>query len=87
MKGCSHKRTFELSGQANDRFSWSHNDGDWSDSDYAPDIKGLCGGDNFEVKVCLDCHQLLDFSSEDVEELIESKKEEEDIDLEFEDEE
>lgn len=87
---CEHERTFTLQGKADDRFSWSCNDHQ-SDSGYAPEVGGLCGGDYFEVEVCLHCHVVIGFSSDDVEDLL-AELEEEDLDgddeeLDFDDEE
>lgn len=87
---CEHDRTFTIRGKAGDRITWSYNDRIHSNPDYAPEIEGLCGGDYIEAKVCLQCHVLIGFSSDDVDDLIaelDDEEEEEDEDLDEEDEE
>ena len=67
---CEHERTFTIVGKVGDRVSWSYNNGKRSEPDYAPEIEGLCGGDYIRTTICLQCHTVIGFSSEDVDDLI-----------------
>lgn len=67
---CEHERTFTIVGKSDDKTTWSYNNGKRSSPDYAPEIEGLCGGDYIKLTVCLQCHVVIGFSSDDVDDLI-----------------
>lgn len=71
---CKHEKIFEIHGHCNDLFSWNYNGEGWADSDYAPEIEGLCSGDDIEIKVCLICHQVVGLLPEDIETFVEEYK-------------
>lgn len=73
-KECKHGKTFEIRGHCNDLFSWNYNDEGWSESNYAPEINGLCSGDDIQIKFCLCCHKILDLISEDIETFVDEEK-------------
>jgi hypothetical protein len=50
---CSNNRVFFVSGKSSDLNSYGM--GSYSHESYLPHIKGICGGDYFDTKICLDC--------------------------------
>jgi hypothetical protein len=59
---CEHPRTFRIYGHSRDMNSWTTPDGTEGDG-YAPYIMGLCGGDDIDVEVCIDCSKVLGLAS------------------------
>lgn len=56
---CAHPRVFSISGQCNDLCFWSHPSGRRQEDGYVPNGLGLGGGDDLDLEICLDCHQLI----------------------------
>lgn len=53
---CQSTRVLITQAHASDRQNYSLRDAD-RESDYAPDIEGICGGDELFPRICLDCGQ------------------------------
>jgi hypothetical protein len=64
MGDCTHDRTLSLSAKCSDMCYVNWPDGTSSDG-YAPNIDGLGGGDNVDVKVCIDCKVVIGLADAD----------------------
>ncbi len=76
-QSCDHSRVVEINGELIDT-TWNYNDGE--DLDLNTDVGGFSKQDKLSVKICLDCHQLMDFCPEDLEDLLEEQEAEFDYD-------
>ena len=55
---CTSKRILSLYGKCNDRSNSSMQEYDHEHNGYAPHIDNVCGGDDIQFDVCLDCGQI-----------------------------
>ena len=63
MPECTHERTVFVGGKCSDMCSTRFHDGTRLEG-YAPRIPGLGGGDDIDVKVCIDCCKVIGFTTE-----------------------
>lgn len=55
---CESKRVMSLYGKCSDRSNSSMQEFDHEHDGYTPHINNVCGGDDIDITVCLDCGQL-----------------------------
>jgi len=55
---CESKRVMSLYGKCSDMSNFSMQEFDHEHDGYAPHIPNVCGGDNIQFDVCLDCGQI-----------------------------
>jgi len=53
---CYNDRIFEVAGKSSDLNNFSFKGKE--DDGYLPTVKGICGGDYFDMKICLECGQV-----------------------------
>lgn len=63
MNICSHSRVLYVGAKAGDCKAFSVPHLDIDHNGYAPNIPGIADGDYIDFRVCLDCGQILGFTS------------------------
>lgn len=51
---CKSERVFEVGGKSSDRNNWTYKNGP-EGSGYLPHVPNVCGGDYYDLSVCLNC--------------------------------
>ena len=71
---CEHKKIFNIGGKSSDMNGWTIHSG-LSGDGYVPSCVND-GSDYFKIKVCVDCHKMLNFDREAYDELARTMEEE-----------